>query len=481
MTTFESVIGLEVHLQLNTRTKMFCSCRNHFGDPPNTNVCPVCIGLPGSLPVLNQAVLKSALRAALMLHCTIAHFTKFDRKNYFYPDLPKAYQISQYDMPYSFDGWIETSVDNVIKRFGITRVHMEEDAGKLLHDTDTTGSLVDLNRTGTPLLEIVSEPDLRSPEDAYAYLTSLKQLMKYLDISDCNMEEGSLRCDANVSIRPVGVSELGTKVEIKNMNSFRGVQHALAYEIERQTIAAYDGEEIIQETRLFDPQTQTTHPMRTKEYAHDYRYFPDPDLPPLTFTDDDIAAAKASLPETPSIRAQRFINDYSLSEYDANVLTAERQYADFLDAAAAAGAHPKNAANWIINNILSELNQSRITLDECRITPQHIAEISSLIDSETISSNAVKTLIPALFSTGKEPNELIEELGLIQISDTSQIDSWVAQAAADNPDAVAALRDGKEKAAGRIIGAVMRLSKGAANPATVTLALQKYVRETDAV
>lgn len=478
MTTYESVIGLEVHVQLNTQTKMFCSCRNHFGDPPNTNVCPVCLGLPGSLPVLNQSVLESALRAGLMLHCTIAHFTKFDRKNYFYPDLPKAYQISQYDMPYCSNGWIETDVEGEIKRFGITRVHMEEDAGKLLHDSDATGSLIDLNRTGTPLLEIVSEPDLRSPADAYAYLTTIKQLIKYLNISDCNMEEGSLRCDANVSIRLVGEKTLGTKVEIKNMNSFRGVQQALSFEIERQITAAQEGEEIIQETRLFDPNTQTTHAMRTKEYAHDYRYFPDPDLVPVTFTDDDIDAAKASLPETPVTRAERFVNDYSLSEYDAQVLTAEREYADFLDAAVTAGAQPKNAANWIINNILSELNQSDMTLDTCPLTPQHLAQMSSMIEDNIISSNAIKKLVPAIFSTGKDPNELVEERGLTQVSDTSQIDEWVAQAAADNPDAVAALREGTEKAAGRIIGAVMRMSKGAANPATVTEAIQKYLKKT---
>lgn len=475
MTPYETVIGLEVHLQLKTQTKMFCACRLSFGDPPNTHVCPVCLGLPGALPVLNDAVPRLAIRAGLMLHCTIARYTKFDRKNYFYPDLPKAYQISQYDLPICADGHLEITDANGKKRIGITRIHMEEDAGKLVHDALPNSSLVDLNRAGTPLLEIVSEPDMRSPEEAFAYLTTLKQVMKYLDISDCNMEEGSLRCDANVSLRPQGETALGTKVEIKNMNSFRAVQRALVYEVERQTSLLAAGESITQETRMYMPDSGITRSMRTKEDAHDYRYFPDPDLLPLTFTDEDIAAIADTLPEAPGVCAERLMATYGLSAYDADVVTAERTHALFLEEAIAAGTEPKTALNWLINIVLSEVNKTQTPLEDAHITPAHFATLARLIAENVIPAHAVKTLIPALFATGKDPHTLIDQHGLRAVTDTNDIATWVVRAAEENPDVIDAIRSGKDAARGRIVGAVMRLSKGAADPAAIHTALDAYL------
>ena len=466
---FETVIGLEVHVQLKTNTKIFCSCRNRFGDPPNTNVCPVCLGLPGALPVLNRKAVDFAVLTGLMLNCEIARFSKFDRKNYFYPDLPKAYQISQFDLPICGKGFIETDVNGVKKTFGITRAHLEEDAGKLIHDNTADGSLIDLNRTGTPLLEIVSEPDMRSPEEAYAYLTTLRQLISYLGVSDCNMEEGSLRCDANVSIRPAGEKELGTKVEIKNLNSFKGVQKALEYEVKRQTALYTSGkkEEIVQETRLYNVDTGKTNSMRSKEMAHDYRYFPDPDLVPMTFTDEEIEIFRKQLPEQPALRKNRFINDFDLSDYDATVLTAEKNIADYFEETIKNGAPPKSAANWTANNLLSRLNQSAISLDVCKLTPALLAELILLIEKKVISGNIAKKIFPEIFETGASPKKFVEEKGLVQVTDSAEIDTWVEQAIAKNPDAVESIKNGAEKAIGRIVGTVMKLSRGKANPALV--------------
>ena len=474
---FQTVIGLEVHVQLKTNTKIFCSCRNRFGDPPNTNVCPVCLGLPGALPVLNKQVVDFAVLTGLMLNCKIAKFSKFDRKNYFYPDLPKAYQISQFDLPICGLGQIEADVNGKRKVFGITRAHLEEDAGKLIHDDAGEGSLVDLNRTGTPLLEIVSEPDMHSPEEAYVYLTTLKQLISYLGVSDCNMEEGSLRCDANVSIRPVGQKELGTKVEVKNLNSFKGVQKALEYEIKRQTALYTSGkkDEIVQETRLFNVDTGKTNSMRSKEMAHDYRYFPDPDLVPMTFTDEEIEEFRKQLPEKPEIKKSRFIKDFDLSEYDAAVLTAEKNIADYFEETIKNGATPKNAANWILNNLLSQLNQSGTSLEECKITPKLLAELISLIEKKTISGNIAKKIFPELFETGNSPEKIVEEKGLVQVTDSSEIDAWVEQAINENQDAVESIKNGAEKAIGRIVGTVMKLSRGKANPAIVQQKIKEKI------
>ncbi len=479
MAEFETVIGLEVHVQLDTDTKMFCACRNRFGDPPNTNVCPVCLGLPGALPVVNEQAVESTIKAGLMLNCQISHFSKFDRKNYFYPDLPKAYQISQYDLPLCGKGFVNTDVDGIRRHLGITRVHLEEDAGKLIHDDSAGGSLVDLNRAGTPLLEIVSEPDMRSPEEAHAYLITLKQLISYLGISDCNMEEGSLRCDANVSVRPAGQEELGVKVEIKNMNSFKGVQKALAYEVKRQTalLAAGEGDKIVQETRLFDEATEKTHSMRTKEQAHDYRYFPDPDLVPLTFADGQIDAWKAELPETPATKMERFIHAFVLSEYDAGVLTSERPLADYFEATVNAGAPGKAAANWIENNLLSQLNQADLSIEKCKIAPEHLAELIAMIDKKTISGNIAKKIFPDMFSTGKPPSVIVEEQGLVQVTDSDEIDTWVKQAIEENPEAVESLKAGKMKAIGRIVGAAMKMSGGKANPSLVQERIRAQLKD----
>ncbi len=467
MSAFDAVIGLEVHLQLSTASKMFCGCPNRFGDAPNSNVCPVCLGLPGALPVPNAAAIASAVKAALYLNCTIAPFSKFDRKNYFYPDLPKAYQISQYDLPIGAHGFLDIDLEGAARRIGITRVHLEEDAGKLVHVPGA--SLVDLNRAGTPLLEIVSEPDMHTPEEAYAYLTTLRLLMSYLGISDCNMEEGSLRCDANVSVRPAGATALGTKVEIKNLNSFKGVQKALAYEIIRQSALAGAGTPIVQETRLYDAAADKTLSMRTKEQAHDYRYFPDPDLVPLTFSDEQIADLRAALPETPALRARRFVAQFGLSAYDAGVLTAERALAEFFEAVTAAGASGKAAANWITNNLLSALNESGCALAACPISPAQLAALIALVESGAISSTSAKQdVFPAMFATGADAAQIVAEKGLAQVSDTAQIDAWVTQALDAHPDVIDSLRKGKHKAAGKLVGAIMKLSAGKANAALVS-------------
>jgi len=477
MSEFETIIGLEVHVQLKTDTKIFCSCRNRFGDPPNTNVCPVCLGLPGALPVLNKQVVDFAVVTGLMLNCDIAKFSKFDRKNYFYPDLPKAYQISQFDLPICGMGKIEADVNGMKKTFGITRAHLEEDAGKLIHDDTAEGSLVDLNRTGTPLLEIVSEPDMHSPEEAYVYLTTIRQLISYLGVSDCNMEEGSLRCDANVSIRPVGQKELGVKVEIKNLNSFKGVQKALEYEIKRQTALYTSGnkDEIVQETRLFNVDTGKTNSMRSKEMAHDYRYFPDPDLVPMTFTEEEIENYRNQLPERPEEKKSRFISSFELSEYDAAVLTAEKNIADYFEEVIKNGASAKSAANWISNNLLSQLNQSGISIEECKITPALLAELISLIEKNTISGNIAKKIFPELFETGYSPNKIVEEKGLVQVTDSSEIDAWVDLAIKENPDVVESIKNGADKAIGRIVGSVMKLSRGKANPAIVQQKIKEKI------
>jgi aspartyl-tRNA(Asn)/glutamyl-tRNA(Gln) amidotransferase subunit B len=475
---YDAVIGLEVHVQLRTATKLFCGCRNHFGDPPNTNVCPVCLGLPGALPVVNEQAVAGAVQTGLLLHCSIAAFSKFDRKNYFYPDLPKAYQISQYDLPICRGGWLDIIVDDAPQRIGITRVHMEEDAGKLVHDECGGGSLVDLNRAGTPLLEIVSEPALYSPAAAYAYLVTLKQLISYLGVSDCNMEEGSLRCDANVSVRPAGVTTLGTKVEIKNMNSFKGVQKALEYEIARQSKLAAAGQPIVQETRLFDAAQEKTFSMRSKEEAHDYRYFPEPDLTPMTFTAAQIEAWRATLPELPRARKERFISQFGLSEYDATLLTSERELAEYFETTVQAGAPGKAAANWIGNNLLSALNAAHCSLAACRITPAHLAGMIALVESNAISSTTAKNdVFPAMFATGASAAAIVEDKGMRQVSDVAQIDAWVRDALEQHPDVITALRAGKTKAVGKLVGAVMQRSKGKANAAVVNERIAALTRE----
>jgi aspartyl-tRNA(Asn)/glutamyl-tRNA(Gln) amidotransferase subunit B len=475
-TKYEAVIGLEVHLQLFTKTKIFCSCSTHFGDPPNSNVCPVCLGMPGALPVLNQEAVTMAMKAAMALNCAINPQSRFARKNYFYPDLPKGYQISQYDEPLASDGWIEIEVDNVRKRIGITRVHMEEDAGKSLHegfpDSDRN-SYIDLNRSGVPLIEIVSEPDLRTPDEAFEYVTRLKTLLLYLDVSNCNMEEGSLRCDANVSVRLAGATEFGVKTEVKNLNSFRFLHKALAYEIDRQIEVLEEGGTIHQETRLWDSREQRTYGMRSKEFAHDYRYFPEPDLLPLVITDEWKAQVRASLPELPDARRQRLIHDYALPEYDAGQLTLSRPLADYFEAVAKASGEPKLAANWVLSELSYLLKEANREITESPVTAESLADLLRMIASGSVSGKMGKEILAEMFTSGKTAAAVVKEKGLAQISDADQLASVAREIIAANPKQVEQYRGGKTATLGWLVGQVMKATRGQANPQMVQEALKK--------
>ncbi|MDI3328458.1 MAG: Asp-tRNA(Asn)/Glu-tRNA(Gln) amidotransferase subunit GatB [Alicyclobacillaceae bacterium] len=470
---FETVIGLEVHVELATKTKIFCGCSTEFGAPPNTHVCPVCLGHPGVLPVLNRRALELAMKAALALNCRIARESKFDRKNYFYPDLPKAYQISQYDMPIGEDGYIEIEVDGRTKRIGITRVHLEEDAGKLMHSADGLHSLVDFNRVGVPLIEIVSEPDMRSPEEARAYLEKLKAIMQYCEISDVRMEEGSLRCDANISLRPAGSTSFGTKTEIKNLNSFRNVQRGLEYEQERQRQILLSGGEVVQETRRWDEATGQTVSMRSKEEAHDYRYFPEPDLVALSIDDAWVERIRQTIPELPDARKRRFIEQYGLPAYDAGVLTASKGVADFFDEAVRYVDDPKAVSNWMMGELLGHMNQSGLEIGRVKVTPRGLAKLIGLIREGTISTKIAKTVFAEMFETGKDPESIIEEKGLVQISDEGALAAIVDKVIEANPKSVADYKGGKEKALGALVGQVMKETKGKANPQLVNKLLKE--------
>jgi len=471
---FDAVIGLEVHVQLNTNSKIFCSCSTQFGAQANTQVCPVCLGLPGVLPILNKEVLKKAIQAGLALHCKIASYSKFDRKNYFYPDLPKAYQISQYDKPICYDGYIEIVTGNGIKRIGITRLHMEEDAGKNIHseDSDYKVSYVDFNRTGVPLIEIVSEPDINTPDEAYQYLQNLRSILKYIEVSDCNMEEGSLRCDVNVSLKPKGAKEFGQKVEIKNLNSFRSVKLALEYEIERQKKMLLQDEKIVQETRLWDADRNTTYSMRSKEEAHDYRYFPEPDLPPIEISKDFIEQLKNELPELPHEKRIRFMQQYGLPEYDAQVLTATKQLASYYEAVVGDGAQPKKASNWIMSEVLAKIDDPEF-IDSFNVKPKDLAMLLKRIDDATISGKIAKTVFEEMLATGKNPDTIINEKGLRQVTDTGAIESIIDEVIKNNPKSVEDYKNGKDKALKFLIGQVMKESKGKANPQMVNDILMK--------
>ncbi len=465
---FEAVIGLEVHCQLKTQSKIFCNCSADFGAPPNTHTCPVCLGMPGVLPVLNKKVVDYALKLALSTNCTINKKNVFARKHYFYPDLPKGYQISQYELPIAEHGWIEIETPKGGKRrIGITRIHMEEDAGKLIHHDTRPISYVDLNRTGTPLLEIVSEPDIRTPEEAGEYLKRLRELVRYLGISDGNMEEGSLRCDANISLRPKGETKFGTKAELKNMNSFRHVQRALEYEIRRQTALLLDGKQVEQETRLWDEARGVTLPMRGKEEAHDYRYFPDPDLVPLEIDEAWIEEIKKTLPELPQEKRRRFVEEYGLGSDDAMVLTSSKELAEFFEATLKGFNEPKKVANWIMVELMKFLNQDGIEIHECRVTPTHMAELLGLIEKGTISGKMAKEVLEKVYKTGTSPGEIVEKEGLSQVSDEDTLHAVCQEVMDENPKEVEKYRAGKKKVIGFLVGQVMKKTKGKANPKRV--------------
>lgn len=475
---YEIVIGLEVHAQLATESKIFCNCSTQFGAEPNQHTCPICLGLPGTLPVLNKKVVDYAIMAGLALNCTINGYSKFDRKNYFYPDLPKAYQISQNDFPICSDGFIEIDTEEGVKRIGINRIHMEEDAGKLVHEgsiDQATASLVDYNRTGIPLIEIVSEPDIRTPAEARAYLTQLKQILEYIGVSDCNMEEGSLRCDANVSIRPFGQKEFGTKTELKNMNSFRAVERALEYEVERQKKVLEEGGEVIQETRTWDDSLNKTISMRSKEEAADYRYFPDPDLPPLQVDKEWVERILASLPELPREKQERFVREYALPEYDAGVLTDSRPLADYFEACVAEYSDAKAVSNWIMGDFLRLLREENLEIEEVKMAPANLARMLQLMDKGVISSKIAKTVFEEMFKTGKDPEKIVEEKGLVQISDASQLEEIVLKVIEANPSAVEDVKNGKDRAIGFLVGQVMKETRGKANPGMVNQILKDKI------
>ena len=475
-TKYEAVIGLEVHVQLLTESKIFCTCSTRFGDPPNTHVCPVCLGLPGALPVLNREAVTMAMKAALALNCAINPRSRFARKNYFYPDLPKGYQISQYDEPLAQDGWIDIEVNGTRKRIGITRVHLEEDAGKSLHegfpDSDRK-SYIDLNRSGVPLIEIVSEPDLRAPEEAYDYLTRLKTLMLYLEVSNCNMEEGSLRCDANVSVRLAGASEFGTKTEVKNLNSFRFLQKALEYEIERQIEVLENGGTIPQETRLWDSREQRTYGMRSKEFAHDYRYFPEPDLLPLVITEAWKEEACKALPELPRSREERFVQAFGLPKQDAQLLTASRAMAEYFEEVAKLSSEPKAAANWVLNDLSFLLQESGKDFSDCPVPAKNLAELISLIAKGTISGKIAKDVLAEMVRTNKSASEVVAEKGIEQITDPEKIAALAREIIAANAKQAEQYRKGKTATLGWFVGQVMKATRGQANPQLLQEILKK--------
>jgi aspartyl-tRNA(Asn)/glutamyl-tRNA(Gln) amidotransferase subunit B len=464
---YETIIGLEVHVEMNTKSKIFCGCSTEFGAPPNTNVCPICLGHPGVLPVLNKEALNKAMKAALALNCEIARESKFDRKNYFYPDLPKAYQISQFDKPIGANGWIEIEVNGETKRIGITRVHLEEDAGKSNHDPHGISTLVDFNRVGVPLIEIVSEPDIRTPEEAKAYLEKLKAIMQYCEISDCKMEEGSLRCDANISLRPYGQEKFGTKRELKNMNSFNNVKRGLEYEEKAQAEILDNGGEVVQATLRWDEVAGKTIMMRSKEDAHDYRYFPDPDLVQLEIDEAWIEEIRASIPELPTERKKRYVSEFGLPSYDAEVLTASKNIADFFEATVATGADAKQASNWIMGEFLGYLNANNLEIRDAKVQPGQLGAMIKMIQDGKISVKIAKDVFKEMLESGKDPDKIVEEKGLVQISDEGEIAKIVDEVIANNPKSVEDYKAGKDRALGALVGQVMKATKGKANPAVV--------------
>ncbi len=458
-------VGLEVHVQLRTNSKMFCGCENRFGHDPNVQVCPVCLGYPGALPVINGKAIELTVKTGLLLGCTINHRSKFDRKNYFYPDQAKNYQVSQYDQPLCSGGHVDIVLDGETKRIGITRIHLEEDVAKNIHFGDASG--IDFNRGGTPLMEIVTEPDMSNADEAFAFLSALKQILQYGGVSDCNLEQGNIRCDINASVRPSGSDTLGVKTEIKNMNTFKGVHRALKYEIQRQIRDIEKGREIIQETRRWDDETGVTASMRTKEYAHDYRYFPEPDLLPVELTDAQIEAWKEGLPEMPADRRDRMVRDYGIPEYDAGVLAADRAVADFFEATARACGNGKAASNWVMTDMMRCLSERETDIASIRMAPEQLAALIGLVDKKVINMPAAREVFSILFEQGGDPETIVKDKGLVQVSDEGAIEGMVDQVIGEHAKSVEDYKAGKQAALQFLIGQVMRISKGKANPQVV--------------
>ena len=472
---WEVVIGLEVHAQLSTETKIFCGCKSEYGAPANSRICPICMGMPGVLPVLNRQSVEYGIKAGLAMNCEIASYSRFARKNYFYPDSPKGYQISQFEEPLCENGQITIGTDSNRKKIGITRIHLEEDAGKSMHEPNRPESKVDLNRAGVPLLEIVSEPDLRSPEESYEYLVKLKQLLRYLGISDCNMEEGSLRCDANISIRKPGDEKFGTKTELKNMNSFRGVEKALHAEIKRQIETLESGGTIVQATNLWDENTGEIKQMRAKEGSDDYRYFPEPDLVPFTITEEQINEIKENLPELPEKKMVRFVSEYKLKDEHALVLTASRRVAEYFEELATLTGDPKNSANWIMGNVSRVLNDEGISIDEFSVSPARLAELMKSVSDGSISISAARTVFDEMLTDESSVGSVIEKLGLKQMSDSSEIDKIVQEVIDSNPDEAERYKSGEAKLKGWFVGQIMRASHGKANPQIANESLDRLL------
>ncbi|MCD6214774.1 MAG: Asp-tRNA(Asn)/Glu-tRNA(Gln) amidotransferase subunit GatB [Candidatus Desulfofervidus sp.] len=474
---YEAIIGLEVHAQLLTKSKIFCNCSTKFGAQPNSHVCPVCMGMPGILPVLNKKVVEFALKMALATHCRINFYSVFARKNYFYPDLPKGYQISQYEHPLAEDGWVEIEVNGQKKQIGILRIHMEEDAGKLMHDPHKPISYVDFNRTGVPLIEIVSKPDIRTPEEGVAYLKKLRSILRYLEICDGNMEEGSFRCDANISLRLANAEKFGVRTELKNMNSFKHVQRALAYEIERQRSILEQGGNVIQETRLWDENRGITRSMRGKEEAHDYRYFPDPDLMPVVIDKKWIEEIEKTLPELPDVKKERFKQVYGLPEYDAEVLTSEKELAEYFERVVKWGSDAKLASNWLMSEVLRKLNQQKQEITACPITPKDLAELLQLIQKGTISGKIAKVVFEEMYSSGKPASQIVREKGLVQITDQAVLEKIAQKIIESYPKEVEQYKAGKEKLLGFFVGQMMKQTKGKANPQLVNKIFKKLLQK----